>query len=86
MGHADAFDIAKADYLAATDAAEIARKFSIYENLGKDKTASLIGTAGFGSATLIVWVWNIIDLNKSIPSAIDIGMNANGQLEASFAF
>jgi len=84
--NSDAYDTAKADYLTATDPTEIARKFSIYENLGKDKTASLIGTAGFGSAALIVWVWNIIDLNKSLPSAIDIGMNVNGQLEASFAF
>ena len=84
--NSDAYDIAKADYLTATDPAEIARKFSIYENLGKDKTASLIGTVGFGSATIIVWVWNIYDLNKSLPSVFDIGMNTNGQLEASFAF
>ena len=64
---------------------QFVRKFSIYENLGKDKTASLIGTVGFGSATIIVWVWNIIDLNNSLPSVFDIGMNANGQFEASIA-
>ncbi|MDP6586671.1 MAG: hypothetical protein QF535_18595, partial [Anaerolineales bacterium] len=86
QSNSDAYDIAKADYLAATDPAEITQKFTIYENLGKDKTSYLVGTAGLGTAAFVVWVWNVYDLNTSLPSAIDIGMNESGQLEASIAF
>ena len=91
--NADAYDIAKADYLSETgDGDEIRRKFNIYENLGKDKSRDLIGTAGFGTSLLVVWIWSIIDVNNVIPnvadlqSGISIDINRRGQLEASIAF
>ena len=82
----DEWNIAKADYLAETVPAEIARKFTIYENLDKDKKQKFISSAGMGSAALAVWIWNVYDINKSIPSVFDVGLNANGQLEVSVAF
>ena len=91
--NADAYDIAKADYLSETDDGDaIRRKFNIYENLGKDKARDLIGTAGFGTSLLVVWIWSIIDVNNVIPNAADlqsgisIDINSRGQLEASIAF
>ena len=91
--NADAYDIAKADYLSETDDGDaIRRKFNIYENLGKDKARDLIGTAGFGTSLLVVWVWSIMDVNNVIPNATDlqsgisIDINSRGQLEASIAF
>ena len=91
--NADAYDIAKADYLSETDDGDaIRRKFNIYENLGKDKARDLIGTAGFGTSLLVVWVWSILDVNNVIPNAADlqsgisIDINSRGQLEASIAF
>ena len=91
--NADAYDIAKADYLSETDDGdEIRRKFNIYENLGEDKARDLLGTAGFGTSLLVVWIWSIIDVNNVIPNATDlqsgisIDINSRGQLEASIAF
>ena len=83
---ADAYKTAEADYLAATDQNEIQRTKDIYENLSKDKTQKLIGSAGLGTAALAVWIWNVYDLNKSLPSQLDLSMNSKGQLEASIAF
>ena len=83
---ADAYDKAEADYLAQTDQNEIQRTKDIYENLSKDKTQKLIGSAGLGTAALAVWIWNVYDLNKSLPSQLDLSMNSKGQLEASIAF
>ena len=65
---------------------EIQRTKDIYENLSKDKTQKLIGSAGLGTAAVVVWIWNVYDLNKSLPSQLDLSMNAKGQLEVSFAF
>ena len=45
-----------------------------------------MGSVGLGSAAIAVWIWNVYDLNKSLPSVFDLGMNANGQLELSVAF
>ena len=91
--NSDAYDIAKADYLSETDDGDaIRRKFNIYENLGEDKARDLIGTAGFSTSLLVVWVWSILDVNNVIPNAADlqsgisIDINSRGQLEASIAF
>ena len=83
---ADAYKTAEADYLAQTDQNEIQRTKDIYKNLSKDKTQKLIGSAGLGTAAVAVWIWNVYDLNQSLPSLLDISMNSRGQLEASFAF
>ena len=58
----------------------------IYENLSKDKTQKLIGSVGLGTAAVAVWIWNVYDLNRYLPSELDLSMNSKGQLEASFAF
>ena len=86
MNISNDWDLAKADYLAETDPNEIQRKFTIYESFDKNKTEKLMGSVGLGSAAIAVWIWNVYDLNKSLPSVFDLGMNANGQLELSVAF
>jgi hypothetical protein len=90
LSNTDAFDIAKANYQAATDPTEIERLRPIYQSAMDDRNMSLIGTAGFGAAYVVVWIWNIFDINSVIPSEIDlradIHLNKYGQLEASIAF
>ena len=90
LSNMDAFDIAKANYQAATDPTEIERLRPIYQSAMDDRNMSMIGTAGFGAAYVIVWIWNIFDISSVIPSEIDlkadVHLNKAGQLEASIAF
>ena len=90
LSNMDAFDIAKANYHAATEPTEINRLGGIYTSASDDKKTSLIGTAGFGAAYIVVWIWSAIDVNSVIPSEIDlradVHLNKYGQLEASIAF
>ena len=90
LSNMDAFDIAKANYHAATEPTEINRLGGIYTSAFDDKKTSLIGTAGFGAAYIVVWIWSAIDVNSVIPSEIDlradVHLNKYGQLEASIAF
>ena len=92
LSNVDAYDIAEADYLSETDPAIMQQKFTVYENLGKDKTNRLIGSAGFGTSFMALWIWNMIDINRIIPSELELKtglsmqINERGQLEASIAF
>jgi len=90
MGKTVNYNRAKENYLEATDPIEIERLRNIYQSRTDDRNMSIIRTAGFGTAYLTIWVWNIIDLNKIIPSDIDlrtdVHFNKHGQLEASIAF
>ena len=90
LSNIDAFNIAKTNYQAATDPTEINRLGGIYTSASDDKKTSLIGTAGFGAAYIVVWIWSALDVNSVIPSEIDlradVHLNKYGQLEASIAF
>jgi len=84
------YNVAKENYLSATDPVEIERLRSIYQSTLDKKNLSLNITIGFSSAYLVVWLWNIIDVNSAIPSvsdfSTDIHLNEKGYLEASIAF
>ena len=88
----DAYKTAEADFLAATNPDDIKSKKIIYQNALDEKNLSLAGTAGFGTAALTIWIWNMIDVNKYIPSELELekgiilGLNDKGQLEATIAF
>ena len=90
LSNMDAFDIAKANYQAATDPTKIERLRPIYQSAMDDRNMSMVATAGFGAAYLTVWIWSALDINSVIPSEIDlradIHLNKYGQLEASIAF
>jgi hypothetical protein len=90
LENADAYSNAESDYLSETDPDEITRKFTIYNDLKDEKLKSLIGTSAYGVATLTVWIWNLYDLNKTMPSIfdmpIDIGMTRQGNIKVSASF
>ena len=90
MGKTTKYNTAKKNYLSATDPVEIERLRSIYQSTLDKKNLSLNITIGFSSAYLVVWLWNIIDVNSAIPSvsdfSTDIHLNEKGYLEASIAF
>ena len=92
MQNDDVYKTAETDFLAATNPDDIKSKKIIYQNALDEKNLSLAGTAGFGSAALTIWIWNMIDVNKYIPSELELekgiilGLNDKGQLEATIAF
>ena len=84
------YNVAKENYLSATDPTEIERLRSIYQKTLDAKNFNLNVTIGYSSAYLIVWLWNIIDVNSTISNMsdlkTDLHLNEKGYLEASIAF
>ena len=84
------YNSAESDYSKATEPTEIERLRPIYQSAMDDRNMSMIGTAGFGAAYVVVWIWSALDINSVIPSEIDlrtdVHINNRGQLEASIAF
>ena len=58
----------------------------------KNQSATYLACSG--TISLIVWIWNIVDVDRSIPAVFDIpetsnvniGINSRGNLEATLAF
>ncbi len=88
------YNDANAAYMAATEDLDILDKFAIKKNILKKKNNSLIGLGGMGVSSVVIWIWNINDAGKSIPTDFDlssttniqIGVNKRGHLEAKLVF
>jgi len=79
-------------YLAATEKSDILNKFENMQNILDKKNIATIGLASFGSASLAIWVWNIIDVKHFVlkeyykSNKVDLGLNNKGQVELQIAF
>ena len=86
------YKVANKAYLAATDESDILNKFENLQNILDKKNNATIGLASFGSASLAVWVWNIIDVKHFVlteyykSNKVDLGLNNKGQVELQIAF
>lgn len=89
-----AYNDAHSQYLNATTYDEIELRKKTYQNAFDRKNISLAGLGTMSGVAIGVWIWNVFDLNRSIPnvlpfpkdSSFNIGINEKGELETQVEF
>ena len=83
-------DYSYSEYINAVD--DISEKASIYQADFDNQQKSLYAIGGYSAVVVSLWIWNVIDAKKSIPSVfsnisdVKVSINKIGQIEVNVRF
>ncbi|MBL7109705.1 MAG: PEGA domain-containing protein [Candidatus Marinimicrobia bacterium] len=88
------YDNAHSNYLNSSTHDEIESNKVLYQDAYDKKNISLASLGTMSGIAITVWIWNVFDLNNSIPyvlpfpkgSQFEIGVNEKGELETQIKF